>query len=236
MKNLLVSAAALLSAALGTAAVAQPHTPQPSTLRVTGNAIVTAKPDHAEIDVGVMTHAPEAGTAASQNAAQLEAVLAALRKSLGEHSDLTTISYGLAPSYRYPTAGGEPSITGYTASHVVRVTLEDLQRTGSVIDAATRSGANHIQDIRFTLRDEQAVRREALRQAAIQARTEADTLATALGVKILRVLSVEETGGQVRPVRPLAMARAQATAAPTPIESGTLDISASVILTVEIGP
>jgi uncharacterized protein YggE len=237
VKRLLLSAATLLCCGLGSATLAQ-QPPAVSTLRVTGTALVATKPDRAEIDVGVYTQSPEASTAASQNAEHLQAVLAALHKTLGEHADIKTISYGLAPAYRYPSAGAEPTIIGYRASNVVQVTLEDLQRTGEAIDAATHAGANRVQDIRFILRDEQPARREALRQAATQARAEADTLAAALGVRIIRVLSVEEAGSQVRPVRPIALAaaRAEAAAAPTPIESGTLDVSAMVTLTVEIGP
>jgi uncharacterized protein YggE len=220
---------------LGSATLAQ-QAPTVYTIRVTSTALVAAKPDRAEIDVGVYTQSSEAGTAASHNAERLQAVLAALRKTLGEHADIKTLSYGLTPTYRYPSAGAEPTITGYTASNVVRVTLEELQRTGAAIDAATRAGANRVQDIRFTLRDEQPARREALHQAATQAREEADTLAAALGVRILRVLSVEESGGQPRPMRPIALATARAeAAAPTPIETGALDVSATVTLSVEIG-
>jgi uncharacterized protein YggE len=238
MKSLLLQAATLLGYGLGGAALAQPSPPHVATLRVTGTALVAAKPDRAEIDVGVLTQAGEAGAAATENAAHLQAVLAALRKTLGEHADIKTMSYGLAPNYRYSPAGGDATITGYTASNVVRVTLDDLQKTGEAIDAATHSGANRVQDIRFTLRDGQPSRLQALRQAATQARSEADALAAALGLKIIRVLSIEEAGGTVQPVRPLALARArvEAAAVPTPIESGTLDVSATVTLTVEIGP
>lgn len=240
MKTVLLSAALLLACVFGPAAfnsaAAEPALPQLSTLRVTGSAEVSAKPDHAEIDAGVITQSATAAAAASGNAAQVQAVLAALHRALGEHADIKTVSYGLAPLYRAPAPGEEPAISGYTATHIVRITLDDLDKTGPALDAATHAGANHVQDIRFTLRDEQPVRKEALRQAATRAKAEADTLANALGVRILRVLSVEEDGTQLRPVRPLVaapMARAQVA---TPIEAGTLDVSATVTLTVEIGP
>jgi uncharacterized protein YggE len=235
MKSLFL-AAGLISAGLSALAMAEQPVPPLSTIRVTGNASIAAKPDRAEIDLGVMTQNPEASAAAGQNAEHLQAVLAALRKAVGQGADIKTVSYVLAPNFR-PQPPGEPTLSGYTATNIVRVTLDDLAKTGAVIDAATRSGANRIQDIRFTLRDPETVRIQALRQAATQARAEADVLASALSVKVLRVLSVEEAGSpiRIRPV-PLATARVAAAAAPTPVETGTLDITASVTLTVEVGP
>jgi uncharacterized protein YggE len=108
-----------------------------------------------------------------------------------------------------------------------------------VIDAATRAGANRVQGIQFTLRDQDAVRAEALRQAATRARAEADVLAGALNLKVLRVLTVEEASPQIIPVRinmPMVRAAVSAVEAPTPVEAGTLEVSANVALTVEVGP
>jgi hypothetical protein len=149
------------------------------------------------------------------------------------------VSYSLSPNYQYHPNGVEPTITGYTAVNVVEVSLDDLGRMGDVIDAATRAGANRVQGIQFTLRDQDAVRAEALRQAAQRAHAEAEVLAGALNLKILRVLTVEETSPQIVPVRMFKAVRAMAGAAaeaPTPVESGTLDVSAQVVLLVEVGP
>jgi uncharacterized protein YggE len=120
----------------------------------------------------------------------------------------------------------------------VQVTLDDLGRIGDVIDAATRAGANRVQGIQFTLRDQDAVRAEALREAATRARAEAEVLAAALNLKVLRVLTVEEASPQIIPVRAhMAVARtASAAEVATPVEAGTLELSANVTLTVEVGP
>ncbi|GAC1663889.1 MAG: hypothetical protein PVS2B3_17290 [Steroidobacteraceae bacterium] len=149
------------------------------------------------------------------------------------------MSYAVNPNYQYHPNGAEPTISGYAASNTVQVTLDDLARIGGVIDAATGSGANHVQGIQFTLRDQDAVRARALREAATRARAEAEVLAAALGLKVVRVLSVEELSPRSVPVRynaaPRAMAGAVADVA-TPVEAGTLDITADVTLTVEVAP
>ena len=212
--------------------------PPVSSIRVTGDARVTAKPDRVQIDIGVTTRAQQSQEAAAQNARQVDAVLAAVRKAAGPTAVLKTISYSLNPNYQYHPNGGEPTLQGYTAVNVVQVTLDELGKIGAVIDAATQSGANRVEGIQFTLRDQDAVRAEALREAASRARAEADVLAAALGLKVLRVLSVEENSPRVVPVRVYGgTPRAMAAAAPaTPVEAGTLDVTADVTLVVEAGP
>lgn len=238
-----VPCAALLMASAATSApvwAQSPAVPAPtlSSIRVTGDARVSAQPDRVQIDLGVQTQAPRSQDAASANARQLEAVLAAVRKAAGPGARLKTISYSLSPNYQYHPGGGEPTITGFTALNVVQVTLDDLARIGDCLDAATRAGANRVQGIQWTLRDQDAVRAQALREAATRAHAEAQVLAEALNLRILRVLTVEESSPQIVPVRAhLGVARAAAGAeVSTPVEAGTLDVSADVSLTVEVGP
>ena len=235
----LVPATLLLGVAAAMApAFAQQAAPV-SSIRVSGDSQVTAQPDRVQIELGVTTRATHSAEAAAQNARAVAAVLAAVRQAAGPSAVLKTISYALNPNYQYHTSGGEPTITGYSASNVVQVTLDELAKIGSVIDSATQAGANQVQGIQFTLRDQDAVRAEALREAATRARAEAEVLAAALNLKVLRVLTVEEASPQIIPVRAhMAVARTAASAAEvaTPVEAGTLELSANVTLTVETGP
>jgi len=204
-------------------------------IRVTGEATVTAQPNQAQIDIGVVTQAQTAQAASASNAQRLETVLAALRRAAGTGAEIKTISYSLTPNYRYPKEGGNPTITGYTASNVVQVKLNDLTEVGKVIDAATQSGANQIQRLQFTLKDELAARSQALREAATRARAKAEALASSLGLRIQRVLRVEESSpGMVRPVMAEMRAMSDVAAAPPPVEPGTIEVRATVELTVEI--
>ena len=127
---------------------------------------------------------------------------------------------------------------GYTVSNVVQVRLDDLRRIGPAIDAATHAGSNNVQDIRFALRDEDVPRSEALRKAALSARQDAETLAGALGLKVVRVLSVSEQSPAVGPIFPQVrqFAAKMAAAPATPVEAGTIDVDANVTLTVEVAP
>lgn len=203
----------------------------PPSINTTGEAVVTARPDRARIDIGVVTQADNSRNAVEQNAQKLEATLAALRKLLGANADIKTVSYSVQPNYRYPPQGGEPTIEGYTATNIVRVTLDDLTKVGEVIDTATQAGANRIQSLQFTVKDDEALQAQALREAALKARKKADAIAGALGLSIVRVLSVTESGSPAFPVRDVAYARAEAS---TPIEPGTIEVRATVTLSVEV--
>jgi len=216
-------------------AFAQTATPL-SSIRVTGNAVVTANPDRARIDVGVVTQSPQSQTAVSQNASKVETVLTALRKALGPNADIKTLSYSLNPDYQYRASGGPSTISGYSATNVVRVTVDDLAKVGVVIDTAAQAGANRLPSIQFALRDEQAVRAQAIKEAALKARAEADALASTLGLKVNRILTVEEGGPVVIPMREVMFARAATASESTPIQAGTIDVNASVQLTVEVSP
>jgi uncharacterized protein YggE len=207
-----------------------------SSIRVSADAKVTAKPDRVQIEIGVSTRATQSQEAAAQNARQVESMLAAVHKAVPA-ALLKTVSYSLNPNYEYHVSGGEPTVTGYTAMNVVQVTLDDLEKIGGVIDAAAQAGANHVQGIQFTLRDQDAVRAEALREAAMRARAQADVLATALGLKVVRVLSAEENSPRFTPItRPMARAAMSSASVATPVEAGTLDVAAEVTLSVEVSP
>jgi uncharacterized protein len=207
-----------------------------SSIRVTGDAVVTAKPERAQIDVGVLTQEKQSQSTATQNARQLDAVVAALHKLLGESADIKTINYALNPDYQYrPLGGGKSSVSSYTALNVVRVTLDNLDQVGAVIDTATQAGANHVESVRFTVKDPQVLHSQAVREAALKARASADALASALNLKIIRILSVEEMGDNPSPAGDLSDLRDPAAGpAPGPVQSSSFVVTANVTLTVEV--
>jgi uncharacterized protein YggE len=208
-----------------------------SSIRVTGDATVSAKPDRAQIDVGVLTQEKQSQNAATQNAKQIDNVLSALHKLLGPDADIKTINYTLSPDYQYRPIGGKASVSSYTAMNVVRVTVDDLDRVGSVIDTATQAGANHVESVRFMVRDPQVLHSQAIREAALKARANADALASALNLKITRTLTVEETGEPSAATPDLSIMDSREGAAgpaPTAIQSGSFVVTANVALTVEV--
>jgi len=207
----------------------------PATLRVVGEATATAAPDVAWLDLAVVSDAATAEEAVRNTAKGLDAVLAALRKSLGESGTLATQGYHVTPRYQYDKTTSRPRLDGYSARGGLVVTLRDLERVGRAIDSATGAGANEIGGLRFGWRDEAPRRAEALAAAARDARARAQVLASALDLSVARVLSVEELGSDL----PQPMLRAQAfmaesKSAATPIEAQDVVVRARVALVVEV--
>jgi uncharacterized protein len=203
-----------------------------------GEAVITVEPDQAQIDIGVVTQAKNAPEATKENAEKLTRVMNEVKKLLGKGDEIKTANYSLNPNYRYPQ-GGKPEIVGYTATNVLHIQTSGLENVGKLIDAAMQSGANTIQRLVFTLKDEHSAQLQALRVASTKAKAKAEEMANALGLKIIKILSVTE--GE-RGVRPIVMPQQRVTqmdvaaAAPTPVEAGTIEVRSSVILTAEVGP
>jgi uncharacterized protein YggE len=187
----------------------------------------------AKVSVGVITQASTATEAATRNADQAAAVIAALRAVLGQTAEIRTITYSLGPNYQYPQGGGQPTLTGFTANNVVEATMTDLSLIGRVIDTAIGAGANRVESLRLGLKDEEPVKVQALRMAGQKARLKAESIAQGVGVRVGPVVSVAE-GYSVTPL-PVDRAAGTATTA-TPIVPGTLDVHGSVTLEVEALP
>jgi hypothetical protein len=205
----------------------------PRYVRSMGSASIAVKPDQAEISIGVVSEAVTAQEAAAANAAQTAKVLEQLKKAAGANSEIRTLSYTVHPRYQHNQGAREPQIVGFTATNMLNVKLNEIEKVGGLIDAATQTGANQIHGIQFTIRDEQAARAKALQQATKEAMANAAAMAAGAGAKLGRVHSIEEQGsGPIQPLRSMAMVEARA--ASTPVEPGAVEITASVTMTVEI--
>ncbi len=202
---------------------------------VGGDSIVQAQPDTAILTVSVVTQAKRAIDAQQENASKSDAVVRALKSAAGAGAEVKTSGYSLQPQRVYKE-GQPPTITGYEARNSVTVTMSDLNKLGTVIDAAGQAGANDVAGISFTLRQDRPARDQALKEATREAVSKAQVIAQALGGRVVRILEVQEEGFQ-RPPQPLYQAEAlmvKRDAASTPIEVGSLDITSRVQLVAEI--
>ncbi|HMF57243.1 MAG TPA: SIMPL domain-containing protein [Pyrinomonadaceae bacterium] len=209
---------------------------RPTRVLVTGDAITQAQPDTAIITVAVITQAKRALDAQQQNATQADAVVRALKAVVGTSGEIKTSGYNLQPITVY-NQNQPPTITGYQASNSVIVTLSDLTKVGAVIDAAAQAGANNVQGVVFTLRNDRQAKQQALAEATREAVSKAQAIAQALGGRVVRIVEVQEGGAFVRPIEQneSLMMRGRATAeAQTPIQVGSLDINSQVQLVAEI--
>jgi uncharacterized protein len=198
-------------------------------LEVSADGTSTRTPDLAIIQAGVVTQHATAGEAMQQNSARMSTVLAALRRAGVAERDVQTSSIVLSPQYRY-AENQPPVITGYQASNQVTVRFRDIAKSGTILDALVREGANNISGPNLTIDKPEAALDEARTKAVAAARARADLYAKAAGLRVDRILSISE-GGAMPPPMPMMLARAErfsADKAETQIAPGEQELRVSL--------
>jgi uncharacterized protein YggE len=200
-----------------------------TTLDVSAYGEVSVAPDMATIRLGVTTQGGSAAKAMGDNAAAMNRVVGALRAGGIEARDIQTSNLSLEPQYAY-AQGQEPRLTGYEASNQVAVTVRDLTRLGSAVDAVVNAGATNVGSIEFGLMSSTPAENAARLTAVKALEDKAGMLADASGYRIRRLVNLTESGGEAGappPPRPLMMA-ARAEAAPPPTEPGEIKVRVDV--------
>ncbi len=206
------------------------------TLSVTGNGKADAAPDVAYLTLSVETIAKNASQAVKDNAETTNKVLGVIKAKLGKNDKVSIAGYNLAPVYQYNNQTNKNEFNGYRASNRIIVEAHNLKELGTIIDATAQAGLNNIESLSFDTTKRDEFRREALTRAVNDAKTTAETLAKAAGVKITKILQLAPSFDYPVPVyRDYALAKEAAPAAPpTPIEPGDISVSASVNIVFEI--
>lgn len=233
-KMWLLTMAALLCLGLSSVAMAAPGPAGPAVISVSGRGTTNAVPDMATVNLGIVTTGKTAQLAQAENARIASDVVAALGK-LGIFSKDIQTYYSMSPVYE---KGDYRKVSGYRANNTVTVTVNDVENTGKVIDAALASGANDVNGLCFGLKDAKSVHNSALQMAVQDARSKADAIAGALGVKIIGIQCVKEGGGNFARYE-MAGARmlkldAAAPNVETPVSTGTVEVEANVNIDFQI--
>jgi uncharacterized protein len=203
-------------------------------LEISVRGEVKRVPDVAVISTGVITQSADAATVMRDNAARMARVLAALKRAGVADKDVTTSAVNLSPQYRYNN-NQPPVITGYQANNQVTVRFRDITRSGVILDALVKEGANEINGPMLTIDNPEAALDEARVAAIKAARTRGELYASAAGMKIKRIVSISESEGmQGGPVPLMAMKMGRETAADTTVMPGEQNVGMSIMVVFEL--
>ena len=239
MLKLVISLIVFFVATAGSAS-AQTPAPAPASNPVvitTGEATVKRAPDRAWVTIAAESRAKTAREAQRMNVDAMSAVMQKL-KGAGLPADaIRTASYDLHPEFDY--RDGRQTLRGYLARNTVEVRLDDVARTGDILELVVGAGATNVSGVRFDLKDRAAAERDALTRAVADARARAEAAAAGAGTKIDRVLRIEEQREFMPPPRPMRMAQMEAVGvaaggADVPVSAGELEIRSVVTLTAAI--
>lgn len=201
-----------------------------STVTVSGHGAVTIPPDTATVTVGVDVTRQTLDAAQAEATAQATAILAAAKTAGVVEKDIQTANYSVNVIRDYDRDGNPGKITGYQVSNQVNLTLRDLDKVGDILDSLVAAGANNVYGISFFVEDPTAASSQARKAAVGDARTKADELATASGMRLGRVISISESFAP--PPAPqvfnAAAGDVAAQKSSVPIQTGTSEITVDV--------
>ena len=225
----------LLLTLTSAAAAQQSPTPPDPTVVASGQGVVFAVPDRAWITISAESRAPSPREAQRLNAEAMRPVQDKLRAAGIPADAIRTIAYDV--QYEWDFVNNKRVGRGYVARNTIEVRVDSIDRVGELLEIAVGAGATALGGIRFDLKDQAKLEREALRLAVLDARAKADAAAAGAGRNVDRVLRVEEQGVEVPPM-PMRMMRqaAQANAADLapPISAGQMEIRARATVTVAL--
>lgn len=196
----------------------------------------TRTPDIANFSAGLTTVGKTASAAMTANATAMSRVIDALKAAGVADRDVQTSNLSLNPVFdNGPSGNGDhPRITGYQAGNTVAVRARQIATMGRIIDTLVTAGANEVSGPNFDLDHPETALDEARTSAITAARARADLYARATGLKVLRILSISESGGY-SPLPMMMMAR-KSLAAATPVAAGEVSVNVNVTVQFELAP
>lgn len=197
----------------------------------TGEGTIFVAPDIAILSVGATVQAATAGEAQTQVADIIKKVLDAAKAAGIADNDIETSSYNIQPNYVY-AEGRAPSISGYQAQQLVTLTLRDITKAGTTLDSLVRDTGATNATIAFSLDDPKDAQAEARKLAVEDARAKAQSMASAAGISLGRILSISDQSVGM-PFKGIEL-RQSAGAADTQIPVGDLQIAVQVQIQFEI--
>ena len=236
----LVLVVALLSAVVGgtgsqTASAQTAPTETPRTINVTGNGKTYLTPDIVYINIGVHTENANAAEAVGSNNTRSQKVADALKKFNIDPKDIQTTNFSIYPQQQVDPNGKVTGVT-YMVDNTVYVTLRDISKIGAVIGAAVDAGANAINSIQYDAADRSKALSEARKAAVADALSQAKELASAAGVTLGDIQTINSYGGQPMPVFDAKGygGGAAIAGAPVPVSPGQLVLTLDVNIVFEI--
>ena len=238
---------------LAAAAPASAHEVSSAPVIAPGNTMLSlsaqgqsfSAPDLAVFTAGVTGSGKTAAAALAANSAKMNEVFAALKKAGIAEKDIQTSNLSLNPVYADmsgqrnvdPLEQRVPPIIGYQVNNTVNVRQRKLEDFGKVIDTLVTAGANQVNGPNFQVDDQDAALDEARNAAMKKARDRASLYARAAGLRVVRILTISESGGYV-PQPPILYARAAMAdmASAPPVAAGEVSLTMNVSVTFELAP
>lgn len=228
--SIFIIAALALSACSASISIGQA---QPRTINVTGNSQVIMTPDIAYVSIGVHSEAASAAEAVAANNTQTQAVIEAIKAQGVDAKDIQTTNFSVYQQQQ-TSPNGEVTGTVFMTDNTVYVTMRDIAKIGTILDASVKAGANSIYGITFDVQNKEAAMASGRDEAMADAQAQAEQLASGAGVKLGAVQNISYYSSSPSPIYYDNKAAAAGGGANVPISPGQLTLTVSVGVTYGI--
>ncbi|OEH92698.1 SIMPL domain-containing protein [Bacillus solimangrovi] len=196
-----------------------------TTLHTTGIGTVYVVPNQAIVTLGVITEGTSLTDAQNENSRLTNNVINGLGKLGIPNNNIQTSNYRIYPKYDYKD--GIQIFQGFTVTHLLKITVDEIDKTGLVVDTSVKQGANQVTNIQLTISNEDWYYQEALSKAVCNAQYEANVIARTIGI-LLNPVPHKVTEISNSPTPYPSSRVLSATSETTPISTGQIKIDASV--------
>ncbi len=215
--------------------------PQPDqrTINTNGQASMSVEPDQAVVYVAIETLEESADESKDENSRITDEIYAALYKIGIERDNIETEYYQIYEEFDWNQ--GNRISKGFKTAHNLKISTEEFDDVGEIIDAVVDAGATRINNINFELSDEKQkeYKKQVLSEASKDAKEKAEAIAEGLGAELGDVISISDSGYGYRPYPLYAYGGMEDTMAletvvKTEISPKDLEISANVQVVYKI--
>ena len=164
-------------------------------------------------------------------------VIEAVKNAGVEEKDLKTTNFSIYPRYEFPEPARKRILVGYEVSQSLQVKIRELEKAGQVIQEATNVGSNQVDDLAFTIDNEDELRKQAREEAIKEAKDKAKEIAKELGVNLVRIINFNEntfSPGSIEFMRAQSGGGGIGGAGAPQIETGENKIESNVNIVYEI--
>lgn len=210
-------------------------------ISVSGKGKVLAKPDIATFTFTIREEAPVITQAQQKVTKKETSVLDFLKKSGIAEGDIQTTNYYIYPRYIYrpvtetSIVKDDRTLAGYEVSEMMTVKLRDVNQSGKILAGLGEIGVSDVSSLTFTVDEPDELIAKAREEAIAEAKEKAKELAKQLGVKLVRIVSFNETGIPGMPIPFTMYERGFGGGGGVPsVPTGQNEITSEVTITYEI--
>ncbi len=170
-------------------------------ISVKGEATAQSAPNKADLSINLFGSGKTAAKAKEESDDKLRSLYKVIKKYGIDTAAVNTNQSSVQPQYDYKD--GKRIFRDYQSQHRVTIEIDKLDAVAEISDELVKAGVDRIESLQYGMKDDAALKQQALVKALIQAKSKAKALAKVAGVELGKVVSISEGGSSYHPPMPL---------------------------------